>query len=55
MVEIRNASKYLAYKPPNRDKNKRIIPKVDESRYFAAIASKEPKIERANKLKAFHK
>ena len=23
MVELRNASKYLAYVPPNRDKNKR--------------------------------
>jgi len=55
MVEIRNASKYLSYKPPQRNKNTRIIPKVDESRYFAAIEAKKPKIERANELKYEHK
>lgn len=55
MVELRNAAQYLAYKPPNRDKNKRILPKVDESRYFAAIEAKKPKTQKANDLKHLHK
>ena len=56
MVELRNAAQYLAYKPKNRDKNaKRILPKVDESRYFAAIESKKPKTQEANDLKNYHK
>lgn len=55
MVELRNAAKYLAYKPPNRDKNKRILPKVDETRYFASIESKKPKVREAQNLKNLHK
>ena len=48
-LTIKNASRYLQYKPP---KKKGIVSnKVDESKYFEAIAKQAPNLDKAAYLK----
>ena len=48
-LTIKNASQYLAYKPPANKKGRQSN-RVDESKYFEAIASKGPNVMKGRLL-----
>jgi len=48
-ITIKNASRYLQYKPPQKDGVR--SNRVDESKYFNAIAKKAPNFDKADRLK----
>jgi len=51
-ITIKNAAKYLQYKPPQRGGYSN---KVDETKYFNAIAKQAPNLPKVDKLKKLRK